>query len=101
MPRTTQEFLKRIEEEFDVGDLTKEKVEKYIKATPKTPGRQELAKEIVKAHELAKEIERAPTKEKLKELREEIKDLPIKRDEIMGAARERRIELTPVERFSR
>jgi ATP-dependent phosphoenolpyruvate carboxykinase len=92
-------LYKRIQEEIDTEDLTLEDIEKYL--GKKTKERTKLAKKIAEAGELLKKINQAPSKEKLKEIKEEIKEIPVKRQELKEAEKSRRKELTPIEKFAK
>ena len=51
MTQGYSELLQRIQSEILVKDLTKERVEEFIHATPKFPERQKLAKEFLIAYQ--------------------------------------------------
>jgi hypothetical protein len=47
MPRDYGSFFERIQEEFDVEELTKEKVQSFVKASPQFPKRVALVEEFL------------------------------------------------------
>lgn len=91
-------LFKRIEEDFDIDKLTEQEEKDILKKMKQRKTIPEILEEFKKIKE---KIEIAPSKEILRDINKDINKLPIKKEELKIQTKERRKELTPIEKLAK